>query len=218
MSRTSTISALLLIFIVSSAPATHVYKWVDEEGQVHYGQQKPAERQAEEIETVPAPQVDHAEQERRRLKQERLLEEFERKRQQKEQEAAADTLRRALRQEYCLSARRHLAVFESDIKVTIRDKKGRVRNVTGKERDELVTHWRGEVKKLCRPQALSFATFNSIGQGMTEDEVIALAGQPDKIRWTGSITVYIYRGTDYNPAISTIVFSGGIVSAKRRSP
>jgi hypothetical protein len=109
--RIGAVLALAGVFLVGGA----IYKWVDAEGNVHFGDAPPRGQQAEPV-AVEVPRHGHPDEgERRRLE---LLQEAEqavrerlaaRERQAAEQDAAATA--RAQRQDECLSARIRLELL-----------------------------------------------------------------------------------------------------------
>jgi len=57
-------SLIILSATVTGTASADVYKWVDEQGQVHYSQQAPESAPAELIKTPPPPSVDPAQAQR----------------------------------------------------------------------------------------------------------------------------------------------------------
>lgn len=48
---------MLLVMLVGQSMATKVYKWVDENGQIHYSSQKPVDQEVETVKLRKAPKV-----------------------------------------------------------------------------------------------------------------------------------------------------------------
>ena len=59
---------MLLALLLAGAVTAAIYKWVDEEGKVHYGDSHPPESEAEQIETAPGPSEKEIQRSRERTK------------------------------------------------------------------------------------------------------------------------------------------------------
>ncbi len=104
----SRLLAVLVLTLASAFATAEVYKWVDADGNVHYGDRPPAtgvDSRSMSLPRAPAKDADH---EQRSLKQRRLLEAFEAERAEQDQAAAASRARA----QKCEEARRHLARLE----------------------------------------------------------------------------------------------------------
>lgn len=89
------------------ASASGVYKWVDEQGQVHYGERPPARSQAQELRLkssapAAAPMQDEA---ARKDNEQRLLRAFEEEREQKKAQEQQSREEQAQRERNCALAR-----------------------------------------------------------------------------------------------------------------
>ncbi|GAB4295445.1 MAG: DUF4124 domain-containing protein [Thiohalomonadaceae bacterium] len=105
----------LLTLCLSPAFAAGVYKWVDEQGQVHFGERPPARTQAQELQLkVPAaaPAAAPTEAERRDNEQ-RLLRAFEEEREQKKAQERKNREDQARRERNCAIARDRLRRYRS---------------------------------------------------------------------------------------------------------
>jgi hypothetical protein len=104
--RTALLIALLLI--APLAPASGIYKWVDENGQVHYSQSAPANTPAEQMPAAPPPANDPA---AIRGDLQRQLEAFDERRAERD-EAFAEKKQKeevaAIRKQNCETARKNL--------------------------------------------------------------------------------------------------------------
>ena len=85
------ITSILLALLLDASLAAGIYRWTDADGQVHYGS-RPGGDNAEEISVRKAPAspqstVDGASLSDRRLRQQRLLESYERERALKREQA-----------------------------------------------------------------------------------------------------------------------------------
>ena len=69
-----------------------------------------------------------------------------------------------------------------------------------------------------RPRAMSLATYNRIREGMTEHELLEVAGPPHVVRgrsWDDK--VFVYHGTAYNDYKSRVEIRNGLVVNKTRT-
>lgn len=80
---------LLLFLSFSLALFAAIYKWVDEEGNVHYGDCPPAECEPEQIETTPGPSTEELQRSRERAEQ--LIQEQKRREEAKKLEIEQKT-------------------------------------------------------------------------------------------------------------------------------
>ena len=105
-------ATFLLLWLAAAGASAEVYKWVDEQGEVHYGDRPPVEgARADTLALPPAPSRD-AEQVEREFMRQRLLDAFEAERREAEQartEAKAAKRDRELR---CARLAEQLARFE----------------------------------------------------------------------------------------------------------
>lgn len=104
--------ATLMLVLAGAAAAADVYKWVDDQGKVHYGDRPPARGEpADTLALPPAPSRDADLAERAFMRQ-RLLDAFEAERREQQQtDAEARSAKRAL-ESRCAELERKLARFE----------------------------------------------------------------------------------------------------------
>lgn len=112
---------ILLVLIVSLSFAgalfAEMYKWVDEEGNVHYGDCPPADCNPEKVEATPGPSEEENQLSRDRLKklldQQRQSEDLRRRSEEKKkQERAAEKKEKVERKKRCIYARQNLHVLD----------------------------------------------------------------------------------------------------------
>jgi len=106
-------SILAVALLAASAPAlaTDVYKWVDEDGRIHYGD-RPAGESAEAVEIEPRQPGTDPELEQRRDKRDKLLEQFADERRREAEEAERLAAEKAQRKRECTRARDQLWQYE----------------------------------------------------------------------------------------------------------
>lgn len=133
---------------VSSAAADGVYKWVDEQGKVHYGDRPPADAAANqvEIEDRPAPSGDDA---ARREKARRLLNAIETERAQNKAAAAREQARSARRERNCAIAKRRVDILQRANSVSITGDDGQRRYLDDEERAAALVRARKLVQDWC---------------------------------------------------------------------
>ena len=106
------VAACIAALIISQAiPAAGVYRWVDEQGRVHYGDRPPSEKESTriEIEAPPTPAPGDGE---RREKTQRLLDAMESERDRDKQKAAQAEAEKARREQNCQRARQQAALYQ----------------------------------------------------------------------------------------------------------
>jgi hypothetical protein len=141
---------LLLLVWTTSASAAGVYKWVDEQGRVHYGERPPARAQAQEIEVRQAPPPLPAEDEAaRRDNQQRLLRAFEEEREQKKAQKQKSQEEEAKRERQCAVARDRVRRYETVARVYDLDNQGNRRILSDEERAATEAQARQEVARWC---------------------------------------------------------------------
>ena len=116
--------AALVLTLVATAATGEVYKWVDADGKVHYGDRKPAsgsDSRVIELEPAPSKDANHAE---RSAQRRRLLDAFEAERAQREEAEAQAAAEKREHEERCARVRRDLARFERANIVYTQDESG----------------------------------------------------------------------------------------------
>jgi len=104
---------LILVLAMASAFAmADVYKWVDGNGKVHYGDRPPAAGTDTHTMTLPAAPPRDADRGQRSLKQQRLLDAFDAERAAQDQAAAESAAARQEALQRCEKASRELARLE----------------------------------------------------------------------------------------------------------
>lgn len=111
----------LLLLFAGHAFAAEIYKWVDQDGKVHYSDAKPPDAQAEEI-RVEKPEVsdpDEGELRRRRLLEQADIDAARRVEEKRTEKAAREVQQQALEvaQQACLKARIRLEILGEQLPV-----------------------------------------------------------------------------------------------------
>ncbi len=126
-----------------------VYRWVDDQGKVHYGDRPPSKDKAKsiEVESAPAPEPDDGE---RRAKTRRLLDAMESERNREKEQAAQDKAEKARRERNCEVARRHVTLYQRANKISRVGADGERTYLSDEERDQALTHARSLVDRWCK--------------------------------------------------------------------
>ena len=146
----SRLSAVLVLTLASAFATGEVYKWVDADGNVHYGDRPPAAGvDSRSMPPSPAAPAENADHEQRRLKQRRLLQAFEAERAERDRAEAEAAAARAERTQKCDRARRQLARFERANIVYTTDESGARAYMSNGERREAAANARLWIGKHC---------------------------------------------------------------------
>jgi len=141
-------TVLLCLCLLPFAATAEIYKWVDEDGTVHYGQKPPADRQADTVKPPPSVDTESAQKELQE-KQERLrqLEEqrAEREKTQRESEKEA-----AARKERCQAAKRALEQMRTQNRLQVVNEQGERTYLTPEQMREREKKAQELVKENCR--------------------------------------------------------------------
>ena len=143
--RLMILTGSLLLALSTSAMASQIYKWVDEQGVTHFGAQPPQGQDATSINTAtppprapaPAPTTPPASDDA----QQKAIDD-----QVKDQVAKQE----AERKKYCESARTNLAQLENNPRVRIEGDNGELRRIGEDERQQRITELKKSIDETCR--------------------------------------------------------------------
>jgi len=139
----------LIAFALCLPASAAMYKWVDEEGNVHYTETKPeGDIDAEVIR--PQQKADNTELERERsdrLAREKAYEEY-RKEKEKEQEAIAK--QEALREKNCKQSKELLEKLKSLRRFRIKDEEGNPKWASNEEHQATIDRVQQNVNEFCK--------------------------------------------------------------------
>jgi|GEM_PF-6142546 len=146
---------LLVIFVmfslVSLALGDTTYKWIDEDGQVHYTDEPP-NGPCEEIKAPECPSEKDIQIMQERLeRQKRLLKEYDEKRDQERKQADVAKQKRKIRAQQCEEAKKRLRFLEESkgLRMAHEGPAGELRWISDAERIEMEIYWRKQVQQLC---------------------------------------------------------------------
>lgn len=142
---------LLLLGVAGTALPAEVYKWVDEQGRVHYGD-KPPEQGASSLQVDPGPGSDTPppDEAERREKRRRLLRAYEQERQIKQQREQQQNARETERKKRCAWARDRLRRYTHAGALYDLDEEGNRRILADNQRRQAEANARQDVKKWCQ--------------------------------------------------------------------
>lgn len=151
MKRSLVFTLLILCTALCSATAfaAKIYKWVDNEGNVHYGERPPSE-QAKELslpKSVTTPRGAPAEQ--GTSKGEGFLETLDKERKQQSEEQAKQAEEQKVRKANCAIARRQEATLAIGGRIAEVDEKGERRFLSDEDIQRKLQEAREAIKKWC---------------------------------------------------------------------
>lgn len=148
-------SRMLLVLVLSlsfaGASFAEMYKWVDEEGNVHYGDCPPADCKPKQIESAPAPSQEdiHRSRERtERLIQEQKNREEARKIEREIKQKKAEQTRVAL-EKRCKVLHSRLFLLKQPGVITIADDEGNVMRPTDEVRERMISEIETFIRENC---------------------------------------------------------------------
>ncbi len=130
-----------------------IYKWTDENGNVHYGGQRPADATSErmKIKTGETPYGDETTAKDKKDKAKlKPGEKKEEKKAQASKPPEPPKISKKEKKRRCAEARQNLATIETRGRVRVKTEDGSSRHLTPKERDKRVATERKEVSKNCK--------------------------------------------------------------------
>lgn len=140
---------LPLLLLFSTALPAAMYKWVDENGETHYSQYPPPDRDYEALEPPPPPASDagQAQQELEGLLQRQ--DEERQARQTAEEEAAAAEQQAEQRQKACAAARHNLEILTTGGRKRITGPDGVARYLPEEERQAKIAEAQKQIEEYC---------------------------------------------------------------------
>ena len=150
-------ACVLLLWSVTAAAG--VYKWVDDQGRVHYGD-RPHGQQAEQVDVKPAPASapsstpgpgeQATSDEDRQNKQQRLLDAYATERARKKAELEKKKSDRAEKKRKCTVAKDNLKRMKQAGRMFAYDKEGKRQYYSDDERSASLTQYQKQISKHCK--------------------------------------------------------------------
>ena len=148
--RFASILGVLAVLVFSQGAAAAVYKWVDENGKVHYSDKPPADNATEmDVETGGDSSGPTLTETQRKAKQQRLLEAFEKERQDKQAAEAQAKKEKQEREAWCRRAREELAQMRSAGYLYEYDDDGNKVILSDEGRAQATREYQREIDKYC---------------------------------------------------------------------
>lgn len=144
---------LLLLLFVAGAGEGAIYRWVDQQGRVHYGSQAPNDR-AEQLDIdqsdapLPAPDMQLLDRERGRQR-DRLLEHYRDQREQRRRAADKQAEEDRRRQQNCAKAQRRLLSYQRSSAIYEKLEDGSRRFLSQQEYDAELERMRQAIQQWC---------------------------------------------------------------------
>ncbi len=135
--------------ILHAGLAAGVYRWLDEDGNVHYGDKPPSKEESTliEINSAPAPRPEDVE---RRVKTQRLLDALESQREREKHETAQARAEKARQQGNCQSARRQVELYQRANNISRLGPEGERIYLSDEERGQALDRARTLVGQWCK--------------------------------------------------------------------
>jgi hypothetical protein len=143
------LTLLPIVMITFDTSANKVYKWTDEDGNVHYGDQPPADSQRHEMRLRRTPAVD-PDVNTRQQRTGRLLQSFATEREEKQAERAAVVAEKKQREARCAEARRIQEKYENSAFIYKKDAAGARVILDDDAYAEVMADARATVETWCR--------------------------------------------------------------------
>ena len=137
-----------LLLAVSTAAWGGIYKWVDADGQVHYGERAPQTGGSEQVQVEQGPAPDAAAA-ARRAKQQKFMRALEEDRQVRESAQQKAEQKAEQREHRCALARDRLRTYQRSNRVYRLDSQGKRVYLPDSSRDQAISRARQEIQRWC---------------------------------------------------------------------
>lgn len=142
-------ASLMIVACGTTAQADGVYKWIDAQGRVHYGD-RPQSSAAQPLSIQPAPPVDEGLRQRRETMNKQPKAKPEAQKKQDDTISSAKEAKEQITQN-CERAKERLGKYAAAAMLTDKGDDGEQRLLNEDERNKLIEDTRGEVEKWCTP-------------------------------------------------------------------
>jgi len=139
---------MLLFCLLPLTVAGEIYKWVDEDGTVHYDQSPPPDQQAETVK--PPPSVDTEGAQKSLQKQREKLQEIDEQRTERKKTAAEAEQEAAAMKERCEAAKRVLEQLRTQNRLQVTNEQGERSYLTPEQMAERKKKAQEMVEKNCQ--------------------------------------------------------------------
>ena len=154
LSRLQTFSSILfhsmLIFLFCAWPVyAGIYRWVDADGKVHFGDRPPAAETKEEM-TIPQTPASPGTSSDRATDRKRLLEQIQTERENRREEARKRADKKKERERRCVLAKDRLRIYTESSSLYDLTQDGERRVLSFEERERVTTNAEQAVKRWCK--------------------------------------------------------------------
>ena len=148
--KTQLISSIFLVGYLVSFPAPcEIYKWVDDEGKVHYSEKPPNKAPKDSIETIKIRDNTDTQRASKKLgEKSKSLDERREERKKEKTDMAAKKQQLEANKARCEQAKKYLASLQNP-KVTVTESDGTVRALGEEERQEKIKNGKKMVSEAC---------------------------------------------------------------------
>jgi hypothetical protein len=143
---------LVLLLSFSGAAFSAMYKWVDKEGHVHYGDCPPPDCKSEQIETAPGPSKEETQRSRERT--ERLMQEqkqseaVRKEKRESEQKKVEET--EVARKKKCKDFNSKIYLLKQPGTISFTDDEGNIIRPSDKQREKMISDMEAFLKENCQ--------------------------------------------------------------------
>lgn len=142
-------TGVLLSCVLAAAGAADVYRWVDHQGQVHFGDRPPQVEAATKLDLPSGPASEETPEVDRSQALERLLRYYDEKRADEREAGARARQEQAVREARCKEARRRLSTYEAAARIYTTGEDGQRHFLSGDERDQLIGKLQAAISRWC---------------------------------------------------------------------
>jgi hypothetical protein len=141
---------LLLLLTWTVADADHVYKWIDQQGEVQYADRPPAKQPERGYRAPVPPSVEERIEQAKLEAWRRRVAEYQKLQAEMQEATVHREAEEEMRQRYCEDAHAHLVYFSYPGRQYVRmGTSGEWTTVETEERAALIEHWQKMVDELC---------------------------------------------------------------------
>jgi len=140
----------LIIISISNYCYSGIYKWVDEQGNVHYGQQRPASVQSEQMRVQNYAPQDTSSYKRPGLNTDNENNKSTSSEAEKEEKKPESKAEKKQRLAACAQARKNLTRMQSIGRIKSKDKDGNSSFISQKQKEEKMQQSRDLISKHCK--------------------------------------------------------------------
>lgn len=151
--KTTLLCTLILPLLFIAKSNAEIYKWVDAEGNVHYGQQRPSDANAEKLDIQQEPTTTFHSGKKDPVKPDASAQDGEKKPEEDEttveKEKPETPAEKKQRLEACAKARKSLATMESIGRIRSKDAEGNYTYLSQQQKEAQMKQARDLIKKTC---------------------------------------------------------------------